>query len=32
MLDRMVDAPPALAAAILWDAWEQVSPLQHHQP
>lgn len=29
LLDRTADLPSVLAAAILWDAWEEVSPLQH---
>jgi hypothetical protein len=28
-VDRTVDLPPVLAAALLWDAWEDISPLQH---
>ncbi|RTL94559.1 MAG: DUF1612 domain-containing protein [Hyphomicrobiales bacterium] len=27
--DRVSDLPPLLAGAILWDAWETSSPLQH---
>lgn len=27
--DRVIDHPPVLAGAILWDAWEAASPLQH---
>lgn len=27
--DRVIDLPPVLAGAILWDAWETNSPLQH---
>lgn len=29
LLDRDVKLPPVLAAAVLWDAWESISPLQH---
>lgn len=29
MLGRMADLPPVLAAAMLSDAWEDISPLQH---
>lgn len=27
--DRVINLPPVLAGAILWDAWETSSPLQH---
>ncbi|TIR15676.1 MAG: DUF1612 domain-containing protein [Mesorhizobium sp.] len=27
--DRVSDLPPVLAGAILWDAWEEATPLQH---
>jgi hypothetical protein len=26
---RAADLPPVLAAAVLWDAWEGIAPLQH---
>lgn len=29
ILDRTRDMPPILAAAIVWDAWEDIEPLQH---
>ncbi|RWA78237.1 MAG: DUF1612 domain-containing protein [Mesorhizobium sp.] len=29
LLDRTADLSPLLAAAVLWDAWEDISPLQH---
>lgn len=29
VLDRTRDLPPMLAAALLWDAWEDIEPLQH---
>ncbi|MDX8499013.1 RHE_PE00001 family protein [Mesorhizobium sp. VK4C] len=29
ILDRTADLPPVLAATLVWDAWEDVSPLQH---
>ncbi|GGA94565.1 hypothetical protein GCM10011491_23560 [Brucella endophytica] len=28
VLDRSADLPPVLAAAILWDVWEEIGPLQ----
>jgi hypothetical protein len=28
VLDRSADLPPVLAAALLWDAWEEIGPLQ----
>lgn len=28
-LARAADLPPVLAAAVLWDAWECIAPLQH---
>lgn len=28
-LDHTADLPPALAAAVVWDAWEGIAPLQH---
>lgn len=27
--DKVRDLPPVLAAALLWDAWEDIEPLQH---
>ncbi|ATU95805.1 RHE_PE00001 family protein [Phyllobacterium zundukense] len=27
--DRTRDLPPLLAAAVIWDAWEDIEPLQH---
>ncbi|MGX5806126.1 DUF1612 domain-containing protein [Bradyrhizobium sp. Arg314] len=27
--DRTANLPPVLAAAMLWDAWEDIGPLQH---
>lgn len=27
--DKVRDLPPLLAAALLWDAWEDIEPLQH---
>ncbi|CAH2394092.1 conserved hypothetical protein [Mesorhizobium prunaredense] len=29
LLDRTADLSPVLAAAVLWDAWEDIGPLQH---
>ncbi|MBA8879415.1 RHE_PE00001 family protein [Phyllobacterium myrsinacearum] len=29
VMDRTRDLPPMLAAALLWDAWEEIEPLQH---
>ncbi len=29
VLDCTGDLPPVLAAALVWDAWEELSPLQH---
>lgn len=29
IMDRTRDLPPMLAAALLWDAWEEIEPLQH---
>jgi hypothetical protein len=29
VMDRTRDLPPMLAAALLWDAWEEIGPLQH---
>lgn len=29
LLGRTADLPPILAAALVWDAWEDISPLQH---
>ncbi|MBB4189772.1 hypothetical protein GGE07_006470 [Sinorhizobium terangae] len=29
LADRTANLPPVLAAAMLWDAWEDISPLQH---
>lgn len=29
VMDRTRDMPPMLAAALLWDAWEEIDPLQH---
>ncbi|TIR04267.1 MAG: DUF1612 domain-containing protein [Mesorhizobium sp.] len=29
LLGRAADLPPILAAALVWDGWEDISPLQH---